>query len=399
MLSPALTVVVLAVPAADAQVPAKLVGEAVQAADAGRWCDALPLYLEIHRRSGSLRALFNAAEVANAADDRVAAADLYRRIESSPGFAAFEHRATVRQRASAVFRQTQRAGPGTACPVAPPRCGDWVLHDGEQCDDGNTVDGDGCDSTCVTSACGNGVRAPDEPCDDGNTVDGDGCDQGCVVTGCGNGVRTGAELCDDGNSVDDDGCDHTCVPSGCGNSVRTGAEQCDDGNTTDGDGCDRGCVSTRCGNGVVTAGERCDDGNVTDGDGCEATCVPTRRAAPALGITMASGGVIALAGGGALLAVGLAPLIAREEAIGHLNQLRDDYDDKPDEALAQVAGARALVEQREDEWMSYGVLSVAGAGALGVVGLAATVGGAWLAVTHTIEDAVPIPSTVAEEMP
>lgn len=32
--------------------------------------------------------------------------------------------------------------------IVPPVCGDLVLHDGEQCDDGGTADGDGCSATC-----------------------------------------------------------------------------------------------------------------------------------------------------------------------------------------------------------------------------------------------------------
>ncbi len=44
--------------------------------------------------------------------------------------------------------------------------------------------------------CGDGVRDPAEECDDGNTLDGDGCDSNCSVTGCGNGIRVGGEACD-----------------------------------------------------------------------------------------------------------------------------------------------------------------------------------------------------------
>lgn len=33
-------------------------------------------------------------------------------------------------------------------------CGNSLVEDGEECDDGNTVDDDGCSSTCVISACG-----------------------------------------------------------------------------------------------------------------------------------------------------------------------------------------------------------------------------------------------------
>jgi cysteine-rich repeat protein len=41
----------------------------------------------------------------------------------------------------------------------PSRCGDTVVDadHGETCDDGNVVDGDGCDSNCTLTACGNGV--------------------------------------------------------------------------------------------------------------------------------------------------------------------------------------------------------------------------------------------------
>jgi cysteine-rich repeat protein len=34
------------------------------------------------------------------------------------------------------------------CPVPLPRCGNTILQSGEQCDDGNTVSGDGCSATC-----------------------------------------------------------------------------------------------------------------------------------------------------------------------------------------------------------------------------------------------------------
>jgi MYXO-CTERM domain-containing protein len=50
------------------------------------------------------------------------------------------------------------------------------------CDDGNTMAGDGCSATCrveVPPACGDGTRDRGEECDDGNTRSGDGCDDGC----------------------------------------------------------------------------------------------------------------------------------------------------------------------------------------------------------------------------
>ncbi len=89
---------------------------------------------------------------------------------------------------------------------------------------------------------------------------------------CGDGVVAGTETCDDGNAVNGDGCDNNCKVTACGNGIVTGAETCDDGNTVSGDGCDSNCKPTGCGNGVVTTGEQCDDGNVASSDGCSATC-------------------------------------------------------------------------------------------------------------------------------
>ncbi|MFH0859452.1 MAG: DUF4215 domain-containing protein, partial [Patescibacteria group bacterium] len=58
-------------------------------------------------------------------------------------------------------------------------CGDNNLDPGEQCDDGNIVDGDGCSSVCTIETpspfCGDGNTDLGEDCDDGNIVDGDGC--------------------------------------------------------------------------------------------------------------------------------------------------------------------------------------------------------------------------------
>jgi cysteine-rich repeat protein len=62
----------------------------------------------------------------------------------------------------------------------------------------------------VQFVCGSGVLDPGEQCDDGNTIDGDGCDSNCTLTGCGNGIVTAGEQCDDGNLIDGDGCSSTC---------------------------------------------------------------------------------------------------------------------------------------------------------------------------------------------
>ena len=110
-----------------------------------------------------------------------------------------------------------------------------------------------------------------------------GCsdDPGSTPNVCGDGVVAGGEQCDDGNTINGDGCSSTCqneTPGAeCGNGVVETGEECDDGNTTDGDGCSSTCQEEEpepedCGNGVLDAGEECDDNNTTASDGCSATC-------------------------------------------------------------------------------------------------------------------------------
>jgi fibro-slime domain-containing protein len=76
----------------------------------------------------------------------------------------------------------------TACApgcVKPPSCGDGKIDaaDGEQCDDGKN-DGSygGCTSACLLGPrCGDGIVNGTEECDDGNRLNGDGCDASCRV--------------------------------------------------------------------------------------------------------------------------------------------------------------------------------------------------------------------------
>lgn len=89
-------------------------------------------------------------------------------------------------------------------------CGDGIVDAPEQCDDGNTTNGDGCDANCTRPACGNGIVDAGEQCDDGNTTSGDGCDANCTLPLCGNGIVNAGEQCDDGNSINLDACDNRC---------------------------------------------------------------------------------------------------------------------------------------------------------------------------------------------
>jgi cysteine-rich repeat protein len=71
--------------------------------------------------------------------------------------------------------------PGVASADPPPVCGDGVVEPPEDCDDGNTVDGDACPADCNVIQCGDGKVEGGEECDDGNLADGDGCSIFCTL--------------------------------------------------------------------------------------------------------------------------------------------------------------------------------------------------------------------------
>lgn len=167
--------------------------------------------------------------------------------------------------------------PGSQNECMCPFCGDGVLGDDEECDDGNNDPCDGCDAECRIEECGNDRVDCGEECDDGNTTPCDGCDELCRIEACGNGRVECDEECDDGNNVDGDGCSAQCIIEFCGDGiVQVGlGEQCDDGNNEDEDGCNAQCQVEYCGDGVLQEGlgEECDDGNIEPGDGCDENCL------------------------------------------------------------------------------------------------------------------------------
>ena len=153
-----------------------------------------------------------------------------------------------------------------------PQCGDDVLDEGEQCDDGNLNDFDGCSSQCKIEKCGDNILQPGEECDDGNLNDFDGCSATCKVEKCGDNIVQPGEQCDDGNIIDGDGCSAKCTIEQCGNDILDPGEECDDGNLEDGDGCSSKCEIEECGNGRLDYGEDCDDGNKSNNDDCLNNC-------------------------------------------------------------------------------------------------------------------------------
>lgn len=70
--------------------------------------------------------------------------------------------------------------------LSPIACGNGTVETGEQCDDGNRTNGDGCSAQCTIvvppgPVCGDGIVEGGEACDDGNTASGDGCSATCTV--------------------------------------------------------------------------------------------------------------------------------------------------------------------------------------------------------------------------
>ncbi len=163
--------------------------------------------------------------------------------------------------------------------VSPPYCGNNVIEAKEECDDGNKINGDGCENDCTigmitnlgyTQLCGNGEIDPGETCDPpGTQLHGDyECSLDCqhVYTGtaeCGNGVIEPGEMCDPPNGSN-------CMPN-CHLAFSSNAH-----NNYGQDFSHvmklRHVYQSQCGNSILEVGEACDDGNAVNNDGCSALC-------------------------------------------------------------------------------------------------------------------------------
>lgn len=144
----------------------------------------------------------------------------------------------------------------------------------------------------IATACGNSTIDAGEECDDGNRSDFDGCTVDCLFERgfCGDGVvqRALGERCEAAATPADAGytCNEQCRPVlvFCGDGKLNPGEKCDDGirnsNVAD-QACRTDCSAARCGDAIIdlTRGEGCDDGNRLSGDGCSAICVPERPSA------------------------------------------------------------------------------------------------------------------------
>ena len=137
-------------------------------------------------------------------------------------------------------------------------CGDGNPDPGEQCDDGNLVNGDGCDANCqieVPQECGDGTLQPPEVCDppgsltcpDPSSPGGAflACNANCTCPGpvtCGDGDVQGSEECDPPGSLTcgsvggaflacraDCTCAECNVDSDCNDQDACTADECENG--------------------------------------------------------------------------------------------------------------------------------------------------------------------------
>lgn len=179
--------------------------------------------------------------------------------------------------------------------------GSGAKADGESCG----TNGSCRSGACVEHACNNGYEEPGEDCDDGDEDDYNGCTTECKFTcvsdddsypTCENSCDSTA-YCDDtthsciaGDPMPDDTiCDEgdgycsngRCILSKCGDGVVQPNEECDPGNPNPEFGspssgsdseCQPNCTIGICGNGELEGREQCDDGNTDKMDGCDPKC-------------------------------------------------------------------------------------------------------------------------------
>ncbi|MEW5896562.1 MAG: DUF4215 domain-containing protein [Nanoarchaeota archaeon] len=148
-------------------------------------------------------------------------------------------------------------------------CGNGEIELGEQCDDGNSNNNDGCLDNCKNAICGDGFKGPGEQCDDGNQDNTDSCTNECKNAICGDGFKGPGEQCDDGNQDNTDSCTNECKNAICGDGFKGPGEECDDGNSNNNDGCSSVCKTEKCGDNIIQVGEQCEPPNTNS---CDANC-------------------------------------------------------------------------------------------------------------------------------
>ena len=147
---------------------------------------------------------------------------------------------------------------------------DGVVTPSEQCDDGNAIDGDGCNQDCTFSC----IKGPD------SCPDAEACNGVEVCTTIMSGASTGQKCMTGVQLLDCSACasgvcgSGVCKASSCGDGCvdPSKGEQCEPPGTVLCNAMCKTAAAATCGDGTRQAGEQCDDGNTVNLDGCDASC-------------------------------------------------------------------------------------------------------------------------------
>ena len=167
--------------------------------------------------------------------------------------------------------------PNTGSTICEPHWGDSKRAGSETCDDGNTINGDGCSSNWLTiesnSFCVGGSVSTIDICTvwtSGFYIDNILSPTSCI-THCGDGLLAGVEQWDDGNTVNGDGWSHKCTVETnkkwvCHGGTGTSSDNCEvcgNGFNVNDNTNPRYCKSV-CGDGLRVGSEVWDTGGISN---------------------------------------------------------------------------------------------------------------------------------------
>ena len=241
-------------------------------------------------------------------------------------------------------------------------------------------DDGGGESATASSMTGAGTDTSDATESQSETNEGSGEESstGYVEPGCGNGVVEEGEECDNGEMNSDsepDACRTSCEMPACRDEVVDSGEECDEGlmnSDFEPDGCRYECTLPACGDNVTDTGERCDDDNDAFGDGCfrcsdrwyfilngNGSILRTPRDGPAEQIVPATAGLVGIA------ALPMAARLVALQSMGGMDRLLF-YDPADGSMVKEVDIGMAAVsfdpDAREIALGSDGMLHVAANG-------------------------------------